>query len=355
MGTGAAVTAKAAEDRGARGVPAKALAAVAAAVVLAGAVGGGILLRSDGDAGPSCATVGKDARIQKDLAPGDAKGMNCQELAAALKRAAASDGSGRHTLAQAGVMRDLVDTLDDDFRDRSRADIAAPLRETVAELLADYSADMHTMLVHYSESTAYIKHAGPNGGPWRDEKGVVRMPVENQSLILVMRAVSDDPAAYATLRKAETGRSAEDLARITKTSAGYAVSVPVGATATALGLLDGIADEALASRSKSEAAGWKADVVKGLSDGGASDVPAFSADPAGYIARTWERGNVGRGYPALLGQTRDMVGILAQARGRTDESLVEPLRETEASGRVGRGWLDDALINIGSRPKSPRT
>ncbi|OAR24418.1 hypothetical protein A8W25_18590 [Streptomyces sp. ERV7] len=313
-----------------------------------------LVVRSDSDARPSCATVGKDARIQKDLAPGDTKDMNCRELAAALKKAAASDGSGRHTLAQAGVMRDLINTLDDDFRDRARADIAAPLRETVAELLADYSTDMHTMLVRYADSTAYLRHAGPNGGPWRDEQGVVRMPVDNQSLILVMRAVCDDPAAYATLRKAESVRSAEDLARITKTSAGELVTAPVGATATALGLLDAMADEVLASRSKSDGAQWKADVVKGLSDGG-GEVPPFSADPAGHIARTWERGAVGRGYPALLGQTRDMVGILAQARGRTDESLAEPLREaTASSGRVGRGWLDEALINIGSRPRSPR-
>ncbi|MFI1103193.1 hypothetical protein [Streptomyces melanogenes] len=329
--------------------------AAAAVVVLAAGVGTWLAVRSDGVARPSCATVGKDTRIQKDLAPGDSKDMNCRELAAALKKAAASDGSGRHTLAQAGVMRDLINALDDDFRDRARADIAAPLRETVAELLADYSTDMHTMLVRYSDSMAYLHRAGPNGGPWRDEKGVVRMPVDNQSLILVMRAVCDDPAAYATLRKAETGRSAEDLARITKTSAGESVTVPVGAAATALGLLDAMADETLASLSKSGAARWKADVMKGLSDG-SGEAPAFSADPAGHIARTWERGAAGRGYPALLGQTRDMVGILARARGRTDESLAEPLREaTASSGRVGRGWLDDALINMGSRPKSPRT
>ncbi|MFD9487635.1 hypothetical protein ACFWBX_27435 [Streptomyces sp. NPDC059991] len=341
--------------RASRRPPARVLAAAAAVVVLAGGVGTWLVVRSGGEERPSCATVGKDARIQKDLAPGDPSGMNCRELAVALKKAAASDGSGRHTLEQAGVMRDLVNTLDDDFRDRSRADIAAPLREPVAELLADYSTDMHTMLVHYSESMAYIRHAGSSGGAWRDERGVVRMPVENQSLILVMRAVSDDPAAYATLRKAETGRSAEDLARISKASAGDSVSAPVGATATALGLLDAMADEVLASRSKSEAARWKADVMKGLSDGGASEVPAFSADPARYIARTWERDAGSGGYPALLRQTRDMVGILAKASGRTAESLAEPLREATASSRVGQGWLDEALIDIGSAPRSPRT
>ncbi|MFI1175527.1 hypothetical protein [Streptomyces melanogenes] len=341
--------------RASRRPAARVLAAAAALVVLAAGAGTWLLVRSGGEEGPSCATVGKDARIRKDLAPADASGMNCRELAAALKKAAAPDGSGRHTLEQAGVMRDLVNALDDDFRDRSRADIAAPLREPVAELLADYATDMHTMLVHYSESMAYIRHAGPNGGPWRDEKGVVRMPVENQSLIRVMRAVSDDPAAYATLRKAETGRSAEDLARITKTSAGDAVSAPVGATATALGLLDAMAEEVLATGSKSEAARWKADVVKGLSDGGASEVPAFSADPARYLAGTWERGTAAGGYPALVGQTRDMVGILAKASGRPAESVAEPLREAAAAGRVGRDWLAEALIAIGSPPRSPRT
>ncbi|WP_329401332.1 hypothetical protein [Streptomyces melanogenes] len=340
--------------RASRRPPARVLAA-GAAVVLAAGVGTWLAVRSDGDAGPSCATVAKDPRIQKDLAPADASGMNCQELAAALKKAAAPDGSGRHTLEQAGVMRDLVNTLDDDFRDRSRADIAAPLREPVAELLADYSTDMHTMLVHYADSTAYLRHAGPNGGPWRDEKGVVRMPVENQSLILVMRAVSDDPAAYATLRKAETGRSAEDLARISRTSAGDAVSVPVSATATALGLLDAMADEVLASRSKSEADRWKAEVVKGLSDGGASEVPAFSADPARYIAGTWERGIGNGGYPALRKQTEEMVGVLVQATGRTAESVAEPLRQVTISARGGKDALDEALINIGAPPRSPRT
>lgn len=347
------VTTVAPQEPKARRAPVKALALAAAVVVLAAGVGTWLALRSDGGgSGPSCATVGENARIRKDLAPADPKGMNCQELAAALKKAAASDGSGRHTLQQAGVMRDLVNTLSDDSRDRRKADMAAPLREPVADLLADYSTDVHTMLVHYTESAEYQKHLGPDGGPWRDDKGVVRMPVDNQSLILVMRAVSDDPAAYATLRKAETARSADDLARITKASSGPDVSVPVNGTATAMGLLDGIADDLLAVRSTSEAARWQADAVKGLADGEASPVPAFSADPARYLARTWERG--AGGYPALAGQTRDMVGILVKASGRSAESVAKPLSQVASSARVGKDWLDEALINIGSPPKSPR-
>ncbi|WP_188276311.1 hypothetical protein [Streptomyces sp. CBMA152] len=339
----------------ARRVPVKVLALTGAVVVLAGAVGTWLVLRSDGGgAQPSCATVGKNARIQKDLAPADTKGMNCPDLAAALKKAAASDGSGRHTLQQAGVMRDLINTLDDDFRDRSRADIAAPLRQTVADLLADYSTDVHTMLVHYVESAEYLKHAGPDGGPWRDDKGVVRMPVANQPLILVMRAVSDDPAAYATLRKAETARSADDLARITKTSSGADVSVPVNGTATAMGLLDGIADDVLAARSTSEATQWKADAVKGLSDADTSPVPAYSADPAHYITRTWERGAGSGGFPALGKQTESMVGILVKASGRSAESVAKPLSQVASSARVGKDWLDEALTNVGSPPKSLR-
>ncbi|MFF1478045.1 hypothetical protein ACFVYD_10775 [Streptomyces sp. NPDC058301] len=132
------------------------------------------------------------------------------------------------------------------------------------------------------------------------------------------------------------------------------MSVPVSSTATALGLLDAIADEVLASRSTSAAARWKADVVKGLADGG-GEVPPFSSDPAGYLARTWERGAAGGGYPALRGQTRDMVGILVKASGRTAESVAQPLREAVASGPVGQDWLDEALINTGSAPRSPRT
>ncbi|MFF1478044.1 hypothetical protein ACFVYD_10770 [Streptomyces sp. NPDC058301] len=154
-----------------RRMPVKALALAAALVVLGGAAGTWVLAHDDGGKQPSCATVGGDTRIRKDLAPADTEGMGCTELAAALKRAAASDGSGRHTLAQAKVMRDLLNTLADDFRDRSRVDIAPPLRRPVAQLLAEDATDVHTMLVHYSESMDYLKHAGPAGGPWRDDRG----------------------------------------------------------------------------------------------------------------------------------------------------------------------------------------
>ncbi|MEU5435287.1 hypothetical protein AB0G73_18175 [Streptomyces sp. NPDC020719] len=345
------MTTAAPQEPKARRAPVKALALAAAVVVLAAGVGTWLALRSDGGgSGPSCATVGENARIRKDLAPADPKDMNCQELAAALKKAAASDGSGRHTLQQAGVMRDLVNTLDEDFHNRSKADMAGPLRETVADLLADYSTDMHTTLVNYGGSAVYnMKH----DGPWRDDKGVVRMPVYSESLTRVMRAVSDDPAAYATLRKAETARSADDLARISRTSAGYALSVPVTDTASVLGLLDGIAEDLLAARTTSEAARWKGGVMKGLSDGDASPVPAYSADPARYIARTWERS--ADGYPALVGQTRDMVGILVKASGRSAESVTKPLSQVADSGQAGKERLNEALINIGASPKGLRT
>ncbi|MFM9368262.1 hypothetical protein [Streptomyces sp. Da 82-17] len=183
----------------------RALLCGAAALVLAGGglVGYDVFVRESG-----CHGLLEDRAVQRLLGDRYAPDMECGELGAAVRDATTGSAPGRHTLVQARNMQAVVVALSKETERRKDPVIAAGLRGPLADALVDYAADTHATL------------AGEDGhrprrhrAPW-EEEGTVRMPVGEADLVRALRAVSEDPQAYARLRNAQTEVCAETMASV---------------------------------------------------------------------------------------------------------------------------------------------
>jgi hypothetical protein len=141
--------------------------------------------------------------------------LNRTGLGAALEAAATGHpplGAGqdpwpevRHDAAQTRVMAGVIDEL----KPSSGTTVAVPanLRQPIADALGEYASDTHQILA--GVDTDYIKHGDINGsvtdghGYFTDQEGHVHLAADPKTLVQVMRGLSDDPSAYATLQKAE--------------------------------------------------------------------------------------------------------------------------------------------------------
>ncbi|MDY0814197.1 DUF6571 family protein [Kitasatospora purpeofusca] len=129
-------------------------------------------------------------------------------LAAALEAAATGDvpgdnahNGGPHTPAQARVMQGAIDALDGGGKGETVHD---DLKLPLANALSDYVDDTHAVLSENQSSKG-------RDGTW-EQNGEGHIGGSPDHLIRVMRGVSDDPEAYATLYNAERAKAAEVLA-----------------------------------------------------------------------------------------------------------------------------------------------
>ncbi|QEU88022.1 hypothetical protein CP969_27515 [Streptomyces viridosporus T7A] len=103
----------------------------------------------------------------------------------------------KHTEAQARVMnsiiKELAPVVDTD------EGIHANLRQPLANALGEYGSDTHNILV--GVDIDYISAAGGNG--YFTEDSSTHLATDAKSLVQVLRGLSEDPAAYSTLEKAE--------------------------------------------------------------------------------------------------------------------------------------------------------
>ncbi|WP_328954516.1 DUF6571 family protein [Kitasatospora purpeofusca] len=138
------------------------------------------------------------------------KGTHQAGLAAAIEAASTGDvpgdnahNGGPHTPAQARVMQGVVDALDGDGKG---SEVHDDLKMPIANALSDYVDDTHQILSQH--------HTNANhGGAW-EENGEGHLGGTADHLIRVMRGVSDEPEAYATLYNAERAKAADLLAAI---------------------------------------------------------------------------------------------------------------------------------------------
>jgi hypothetical protein len=109
----------------------------------------------------------------------------------------------RHNAAQTRVMADIIDQLGPS----SSMNVPSNLRQPIADALGEYASDTHQTLAGVDPK--YITNADTNGsvadghGYFTDKEGRVHLATDPKSLVQVMRGLSDDPSAYATLQKAE--------------------------------------------------------------------------------------------------------------------------------------------------------
>ncbi|MFB7504911.1 hypothetical protein [Streptomyces broussonetiae] len=109
-----------------------------------------------------------------------------------------------HDEAQTRVMADVLDQLKPSTG--TNAPVPANLRQPIADALGEYASDTHNILAgvdsHYITSSNIDGSVSDGHGYFTDGHGV-HLSVDPKTLTQVMRGLSDDPSAYATLQKAE--------------------------------------------------------------------------------------------------------------------------------------------------------
>lgn len=259
------------------------LAAAAAALVLigGGAVGYTLVAREDN---PDCDSLLSDTTLQRSLGGPYRQGMVCGTLGTAIRDAATGPTPGLHTLAEARALQATVAAVSEDIERHQKPSIAPDLRAPLAAALVDYAQDTHEILTGVNGE--YTPRE--DSGPWQDGK-TVRMPAYLDDLVNVLRAVSQDPAAYADLRAAQVRQCATRLAAVPTQATGAVYTGPARSCAAGLGHYDGIADDI----AKSQAEQWRSDVLRRL-ENTADSPPPYKVNRARYIAGSWQQAVIER-------------------------------------------------------------
>lgn len=279
-------------------------------------------------------------------------------LAAAIEAASTGERAGtahdgKHTEAQARVMHQTITIADENH---GADKIKDTLRKPLGNALADYVGDTHELLS--GRNDAYAAHKGA----WKDGD-TVRMTVGEDSLVRFMRGVSEDPAAYAALHRAETGWIAKELSEIPGNPSQNQMRDPMGKGAAALGVFDAIRSDAVIDKRNDEniQAEWKAKGLYHIIGVGVNELPMGSA--ANRLVDMWtyelqleqkaENNNAANAkisdtYLAANREMADLVAIWAKDRGQNpdspdinalqDDMLNNRNRSNDTAGRyLGRG------------------
>ncbi|MET9887930.1 hypothetical protein ABZZ20_33315 [Streptomyces sp. NPDC006430] len=262
--------------------------------------------------------------MQKSVGQDVHPGMSCPGLGQAIVNATAGSEPGRHTQAQAQAMKDVLFAVG--FGQSKELNLDPALRVPIATALVDYAPDLHEMLAGLDST--YVTKADRNTAPW-EAGGTHHLSVPTDVFRKTLRAIAEDPHAYALLRMAETRTAAGQLAAVPADATGSERSLPPTKNARALGILDGIADAAT-SQDAQDAAKWHATVFERL-----LKEQADQAEPAGRLTTTWlqELKNTPEEQRAerLRTQGLDMARTWAQARNMDEPTRQDLLAKVEKS------------------------
>lgn len=300
------------------------LAGVLSCVAAAGGVAAWLLLGSDGEKG-TCASLLANKRVHEALGNGHKTDMDCSQLGEAIKKATIGGAPGQHTLQQAQAMKDVLLAVEASLKDADGV-LDPALRVPLAESLADYAADSHVILG--IGNADYVRNGLSSEPAWEDGSGV-HMAVPRTWLLQTIRALSEEPTAYVTLRKATTQYSAEGLAAVQPGTTGAQLTAPPMRNARALGALDAVAADVRRSLSEKKAAQWERDVFEELTVNTPASA-AYGKDPVGHIVDSWRRTLLANGLESssttFEEQSADMVDIWGKAL-RLDSKLRNSLRQ----------------------------
>lgn len=282
-----------------------------------------------------CQELLGDKRVRSALSEQYRSDLSCSELGAAAKRATTGASPGKHSLQQARSLQDLLLAMDDKLGPGSRR-MDPALAVPFAEVLADYADDTDQILT--SVNVDYIRADTRSTSPWQDRAGV-HMSVSLDSLIRVLRGLSDSPAAYATVREAATRHIAADFAATPRTADQDTLGLRAKLAGRILGSLDGVAQKVTQDKGRTEGEKWGTD-VDALLAANAEAPPAYREDPAGHLLYSWKRELKDAGLQDPLtqmeAQSQDMTRLWAQAlrleRG-TQDSLPGESRDNAIAAR----------------------
>lgn len=146
---------------------------------------------------------------------------------------------GEHTEAQARILRDTVHRLDDGGPQNES--IHATMRQPLANALADYTTDTHTILVNVDSD--YKREAGEgHDGVFTDDEGAHAAP-NSYALTRVMRGIAEDPEAYGTMHRAETAFISEQMDALPHDATADDTRDSIRKGSSALGAYDAIRDD----------------------------------------------------------------------------------------------------------------
>ncbi|MFJ5637670.1 hypothetical protein ACIQF5_34205 [Streptomyces goshikiensis] len=268
--------------------------------------------------------------MQKSVGAAVRPGMSCETMAEAIVKASAGDSPGHHTRAQTQALKDVLTAL---AAEGSRPITLDPaLRLPLAQALADYAPDLHQMLSGIAAAD-FVTQAAPKTPPW-ESGGTHHLSVLTETLRDVLRAIAEDPRAYALLRAAETRTTAQRLVGVPADATGHSLSVPPTEGARALAVLDGIADAVTHDRGKTQAQEWRATVLDTLLDEQAS--PKSDQDPlAARLMGAWiqnlKEASEGERFDRLRTQGVDMTRTWSQDRKMDEQTRQELLAKVERS------------------------
>ncbi|MDR3081448.1 MAG: hypothetical protein LBV60_11080 [Streptomyces sp.] len=160
----------------------------------------------------------------------------------------------RHNEAQARIMQNVMENFVPD--EGTDAPVHENLRRPLADALAEYTTDTHNILGPNPHE--YITNAAGEGY-FTDEDGNTHIAMSQKDLVQVMRGLSEDPDAYATLQKAEGRYINNDLDRIPDGTLGTDRHGQLGNYGKALGTYEAIKEDVINDERMSEysAADWK--------------------------------------------------------------------------------------------------
>ncbi|MFE3638885.1 hypothetical protein [Streptomyces sp. NPDC059168] len=144
-----------------------------------------------------------------------------------------------HTPEQTRVMDGILKSLDQGTSTEVHKNLQVP----IAQAIAEYTPDTHEILGGLDGD--YATHM--KDGYFMDSKHTDRAHLSTpiDSLLHVMRGVSEDPDAYATMDKAESRYINAELDKLPQGVSGYSESNPLAKSGAALGAYDAIREDVL--------------------------------------------------------------------------------------------------------------
>ncbi|MET9467291.1 hypothetical protein ABZY44_21295 [Streptomyces sp. NPDC006544] len=260
-------------------MPVKAWAAAGICLALLGGLAAWLL--TGREAAAPCNGLPEDTGVRQSLGANLRPGMSCAAVGEAVVKATSGNEPGRHTQAQAQAMKNVLFALA--FEHPRELALDPALRSPLANALADYAPDLHAMLAGLDSQ--YVLQAGRDAPPWEAD-GTYHLSVYTNVLRETVRAVAEDPAAYALLRMTETRTAAQHLVDVPADATGHAFTAPPTTNARAFGILDGIANAVTHGQDKDQAQKWRRTVMDRLLDEPATP-KTYREDPAAYLTATW--------------------------------------------------------------------
>ncbi|MFF9014404.1 hypothetical protein ACF09C_15725 [Streptomyces sp. NPDC014870] len=281
----------------------------------------------------TCNGLAESERVERSLGAAVQPGMSCAAFGEAIVKATVNGEPGRHSQQQAQALKDVLFAVG--FTQPSDFTLDPALRLPLATALADYTADVHEILA--ALDSKYVVEGDQLAPPW-ESGGTYHLSVHGDFFRDVVRAISEDPRAYALLRAAETRHVARELAGVPHDAKEASLSLPPTKSARVLGVLDGIAAVAVDRLDEDEARAWRARAVAELERGLAA--PAGEGnDPDDRLTAAWLQSFEGTGaegrFDHLRTQGVDLARIWLKSRN-TDEATQESvLAEVEGSALTG--------------------